>query len=89
MAVAFLSTVFFIVYHLTGFIASERESGMTQLIDAMMPVGSAWVSQASRLIAHHLSFSSVYLPAWIIASLIVRAGVWANTSVSQPVATTL
>ncbi|KFA75696.1 hypothetical protein S40288_06146 [Stachybotrys chartarum IBT 40288] len=81
MAVAFLVTVFFITYHLTGFIASERESGMSQLLDAMMPVRQQWMAQAARILAHHFSFTSVYLPAWIIASLILRSGVWANTNV--------
>ncbi|KAH7319693.1 hypothetical protein B0I35DRAFT_217622 [Stachybotrys elegans] len=81
LAVGFSTTVIFITYHLTGFIAAERESGMSTLIDAMMPVRQQWMAQAARILAAHLSFSSVYFPAWVIASLVVSNAVWANTSV--------
>lgn len=79
--VLFLANLIWIIYHLTGFVATERESGMSQLVDAMMPVRWPWFAQASRLIAHHLSFSLIYAPGWIIASIIVRSGVFARTSV--------
>ncbi|KAH7175651.1 hypothetical protein EDB81DRAFT_770523 [Dactylonectria macrodidyma] len=81
MGVAFIATVIWVTYHLTGFIATERESGMSQLIDAMMPVSKPWKAQAARIIAHHLSFSIIYAPAWIVASLTVRQGVFLNTSI--------
>ncbi|KAF5648374.1 ABC transporter [Fusarium sp. NRRL 52700] len=81
MGVTFLGTVVWITYHLTGFIATERESGMSTLIDAMMPVRKPWLAMVARIIAHHLSFSLIYLPAWIIGSIIVRGGVFAKTSV--------
>jgi ATP-binding cassette, subfamily A (ABC1), member 3 len=80
MGVTFIATVIWVTYHMTGFIATERESGMSTLIDAMMPVRFQWMAQAARIIAHHLSFSIVYAPAWIISSLIVRSGVFANTN---------
>ncbi|KAF4345935.1 ABC transporter [Fusarium beomiforme] len=81
MGVAFLGTVVWVTYHLTGFIATERESGMSTLIDSMMPVRKPWLAMVARIIAHHLSFSLIYLPAWIIGSIIVRGGVFAKTSV--------
>lgn len=81
MGVAFIATVIWITYHLTGFVATERESGMSQLIDAMMPTRWPFLAQAARIIAHHLSFSIIYLPAWVIGSLVIRFGVFANTSV--------
>lgn len=81
MAVAFIATVLWITYHLTGFVAAERESGMSQLLDAMMPVKHQWMAQAARIIAHHLSFSLIYAPGWIIASIIVRQGIFPNTSI--------
>lgn len=80
MGVTFIATIIWVTYHMTGFIATERESGMSTLVDAMMPVRFQWMSQAARIIAHHLSFSIVYAPAWIVSSLIIRAGVFANTS---------
>ncbi|KAH7157639.1 hypothetical protein B0J13DRAFT_542292 [Dactylonectria estremocensis] len=82
MGVAFIATVIWVTYHLTGFIATERESGMSQLIDAMMPVSKPWKAQAARIIAHHLSFSIIYAPAWIVASLTVRQGVFLNTNIA-------
>ncbi|KPM35547.1 hypothetical protein AK830_g11010 [Neonectria ditissima] len=81
MAVAFVATVIWVTYHLTGFIATERETGMSQLVDAMMPVRKPWMAQAARIIAHHLSFSLIYAPAWIVSSLVIRQGVFAGTSI--------
>jgi ATP-binding cassette, subfamily A (ABC1), member 3 len=80
MGVTFIATIIWVTYHMTGFIATERESGMSTLIDAMMPVRFQWASQAARVVAHHLSFSIVYAPAWIVSSIIVRSGVFANTN---------
>ncbi|KAG8671227.1 hypothetical protein FPOAC2_04554 [Fusarium poae] len=82
MGVAFLGTVVWVTYHLTGFVATERESGMSTLIDAMMPVRKPWLAMVARIIAHHLSFSLIYLPAWVIGSIIVRGGVFAKTSMA-------
>ncbi|KAL7962260.1 hypothetical protein V8C34DRAFT_271262 [Trichoderma compactum] len=82
MGVAFIASIIWITYHLTGHIATERETGMSQLLDAMMPVGKPWMSLAARIISHHLSFSIIYLPAWIIGSAIVRYGVFAYTSLA-------
>lgn len=81
MGVVFIATTIWISYHLTGFVATERETGMSQLIDAMMPVRKPWMALAARVIAHHLSFSLIYAPAWVIASLVVRYGVFANTNI--------
>ncbi|OAQ57587.1 ABC transporter [Pochonia chlamydosporia 170] len=81
MAVAFIANILWITYHLTGFVAAERESGMSQLLDSMMPVSKPWKAQAARIIAHHLSFSMIYAPAWMIGSVIIRFGVFVNTSI--------
>ena len=80
MGVVFIAAVIWVTYHLTGFIATERESGMSQLVDAMMPVRKPWMALAARIISNHLSFAVVYAPAWIISSFIVRNGVFVNTS---------
>lgn len=82
MGVAFIASVIWITYHLTGHIATERETGMSQLLDAMMPVSKPWMALAARIISHHLSFSIIYAPAWIIGSIIVRYGVFAYTSLA-------
>ncbi|KAM0265667.1 hypothetical protein ACHAQJ_000101 [Trichoderma viride] len=82
MGVAFIASVIWITYHLTGHIATERETGMSQLLDAMMPVSKPWMALAARIISHHLSFSIIYAPAWIIGSVIVKYGVFAYTSLA-------
>uniref|UniRef100_A0A8H7TQ03 ABC-2 type transporter transmembrane domain-containing protein n=1 Tax=Bionectria ochroleuca TaxID=29856 RepID=A0A8H7TQ03_BIOOC len=80
MGVTFIATILWVTYHLTGFIATERENGIANLIDAMMPVKHQWMSQAARIISHHLSFSIVYIPAWVISAAILRAGVFTHTN---------
>ncbi|KAM0322314.1 hypothetical protein ACHAQA_009604 [Verticillium albo-atrum] len=81
LAVAYLTTVMFVTYHMTGFIATERESGMTQLIDAMMPIRRRWVAQLARVISYHASFTLLYLPGWVVGSIVLRANIWSNTSI--------
>ncbi|KAF7122992.1 hypothetical protein CNMCM5793_001168 [Aspergillus hiratsukae] len=69
-----------VTYQLTGLIAMERELGMSQLIDCMMPNYSHWQSQAARFIAAHLALDIVYCPAWIISGAILKFGVFSKTS---------
>lgn len=54
--IAFFITMVSLVYHVVGMITSERESGMTQLIDAMG--GSA----GARVCSYILAFDIMYLP---------------------------
>ncbi|KAI1194371.1 hypothetical protein F5X97DRAFT_279436 [Nemania serpens] len=82
LAVAFVLIVIGVCYHMTGHIATEREIGMSQLLDAMMPTKYLWQPQVARTVSHHLSFSIVYLPGWVIGSIIVARGVWAHTNVA-------
>ena len=65
LGVAFLGGLIFVVYHLVGQAASERELGMSSLIEAMMPNASRWQPQAARLISYHLAFDMIYGPGWI------------------------
>lgn len=51
------------IYHLVGMVATERESGMAQLIDAM---GG---SPAARIYSYVLTFNLIYLPAWIVIGI--------------------
>lgn len=55
--IAFFITMVSLVYHVVGMITSERESGMTQLIDAMG--GSA----GARICSYILAFDIMYLPS--------------------------
>lgn len=71
LAVAYFIGIVGICYQLTGEMAKERELGMSQLMEAMMPNRKRWTPQAARLLAIHVSFDILYLPSWIIMSVIV------------------
>ncbi|KAK6851282.1 ABC transporter [Apiospora arundinis] len=81
LAVAFIATIIGVCYHMTGFMATEREIGMSQLIDAMMPTKHLWEAQVARLLSHHIAFTVVYLPGWVIAAIIIGRGVFASSNV--------
>ncbi|KAH8592220.1 hypothetical protein B0O99DRAFT_247938 [Bisporella sp. PMI_857] len=82
LGVAFLIGMVGVTYHLTGFIASERELGMSQLIEAMMPNLRRWQPQLARILSYHVAFDLIYLPGWIIMSIVLGAGVFAKTSMA-------
>ncbi|KAG4437747.1 hypothetical protein IFR05_006781 [Cadophora sp. M221] len=82
LAVAFLIGMVGITYHLTGFIASERELGMSQLIEAMMPNLKRWQPQVARILSYHLAFDIIYLPGWIVMPIFLGVGVFAETSMA-------
>ncbi|KAI0125601.1 hypothetical protein BJ170DRAFT_702677 [Xylariales sp. AK1849] len=61
-----LGFVFFVsmvtvAHHVSSMIASERETGMSQLVDAMGG-GVAW----SRVFSYVITFDLLYLPLWVI-----------------------
>ena len=80
LGVAFFLGVVGVIYQLVGLIASERELGMTQIIEASMPNNRRWEPQLARLVANHLAFDIMFLPGWIVGSLILRGGIFAKTS---------
>ncbi|KAL2194308.1 hypothetical protein P885DRAFT_43208 [Corynascus similis CBS 632.67] len=80
LGVTFLASIIGVVYHMAGFIATERESGMSTLIEAMMATKSRWQPQVARILSYHVAFSVVYLPGWVISALILWSGVFASTS---------
>ncbi len=71
LGVAYFIGIVGVCYQLTGEMAKEREMGMSQLIEAMMPNRKRWTPQAARLLAIHISFDILYLPSWIISAAIV------------------
>ncbi|KAL8998402.1 MAG: hypothetical protein Q9169_002530 [Polycauliona sp. 2 TL-2023] len=81
LGVAFAIGMVVVVYQLVGLIASERELGMTQLIEASMPNPRRWQPQAVRLLANHMSFDIMFLPGWIAIALILSQGIFENTNV--------
>jgi ATP-binding cassette subfamily A (ABC1) protein 3 len=72
IAVALYIGVCGVTYQLTGHMASEREGGIAQLVEAMSPAKQPWHTQAARLLANHLAFDIIYIPGWIIMAIIVR-----------------
>ena len=83
--ISFFGVVFFlgmvgIVYQMTGLIAAERESGLTQLIDAMMPNFHRWKPQLARSLAHHVAFSIIYLPSWFAMGIILASVVFTKSA---------
>jgi ATP-binding cassette, subfamily A (ABC1), member 3 len=69
-----------VCYHLSGFIATEREMGMSSLLEAMMPNLRRWQPQVARVLSYHLGFSIIYLPGWILMGIIIAAGLFADTA---------
>ncbi|KAK4936681.1 hypothetical protein LTR66_015301, partial [Elasticomyces elasticus] len=80
LGVAFYISMVSICYQLTGLIAREREIGMAQLLDSMMPNKQRWLPQVIRILANHLAFDLIYVPGWIVMSIILSVGVFAQTS---------
>lgn len=76
LAVVYLVPMVVPAFHLTGFIAGERESGMSQLIDTMSVVERPWASQFARMAANYVSFVIVYAPAWIVTAATMQVGLF-------------
>ncbi|KAL9613623.1 MAG: hypothetical protein Q9167_001851 [Letrouitia subvulpina] len=83
--IAYFAIVFFlamtpIVYHLAGVMALEREQGLSQLVEAMMPNSSRWQPQVARLLSYYCAFSTIYFPSWLFIGVILARVVFVNTS---------
>jgi ATP-binding cassette subfamily A (ABC1) protein 3 len=82
LGIAFLIGMVGVTYHLTGFIATERELGMSQLIEAMMPNVRRWEPQVARIMSYHLAFDLIYAPGWILMGVVLGVGVFQKTSMA-------
>ena len=80
LAIAFFIGMVGVIYQLVGLIASERELGMTQMIEASMPNQRRWETQAVRLVANHIAFDIMFLPGWLAIGLIEAIGVFSKTN---------
>ncbi|OCL07698.1 ABC transporter [Glonium stellatum] len=67
-------------YHIVGVIAREREHGMADLVESMMPNTARWQPQAARLLGHHIAFTIVYFPGWLAMAIITKVGLFPNLS---------
>ncbi|KAK7422996.1 hypothetical protein QQX98_001286 [Neonectria punicea] len=81
LAAAFYVSMLGVLYQLTGLMATERETGMAQLLDTMMPNKARWQPQAVRLLSHNLVFSMMYAPGWIVMGAVMGAMVFPETSI--------
>lgn len=69
-----------VTYHLPGYVAAERESGMSQLIDAMFLCNNKWSALVGRLVSAYMAFSTIYVAGWISMGAIVSQLIFYQTS---------
>ncbi|KAF2010084.1 ATP-binding cassette sub-family A member 7 [Aaosphaeria arxii CBS 175.79] len=72
-------------YQLVGLMAREREHGMADLLESMMPNVSRWQPQMARLLGHWVAFTLIYFPSWIIIAIVARLGLYPNTNPIIPI----
>jgi ABC-type multidrug transport system ATPase subunit len=69
------------MYQLVGLMAKEREFGMSDLVESMMPNVRRWEPQLARLIAHHIAFTFTYAPSWILMAIFFKIGLFPHGSI--------
>ncbi|KAF1955737.1 putative ABC transporter [Byssothecium circinans] len=67
-------------YQLVGVVAREREQGMADLLESMMPNVNRWQPQFARIMGHWIAFTIVYFPSWIIIAIIAKIGLFPKTN---------
>jgi ATP-binding cassette subfamily A (ABC1) protein 3 len=80
LGIAYVLGIIGVVYHLVGRMAMERELGMSQLIEAMVPNRHRWQTQAVRLLSLHLAMDMIWFPGWIVMGIILKTLVYTKTS---------
>jgi ATP-binding cassette, subfamily A (ABC1), member 3 len=85
VGVFFFFSLLEITYHLPGHIAFERELGVTQLIDSMMPARSMWKPQFVRLASTYISFVMVYSISWLVVGVVIGTVAFPRTSAAIPI----
>ncbi|KAG8529724.1 uncharacterized protein KY384_005205 [Bacidia gigantensis] len=80
LAVAYFIGMVGVVYQLVGLIASERELGMTQIIEASMPNRRRWEPRIIRYISYHLAFDIMFAAGWVVIALVLGFGIFQKTS---------
>ncbi|KAL9018938.1 MAG: hypothetical protein Q9185_003772 [Variospora sp. 1 TL-2023] len=71
-----------ITYHLPGHFASERELGLSSLIDAMLYAKHRVHAMLVRLASVYISFAAIYMLAWIAMGVIVSQLIFTHTNAS-------
>lgn len=81
LGVTYFAALVGVAYHLPGMMATEREKGMSQLIDAMILTKFDWEPQLIRMLSWVIAFSIVYLPGWIACGGLAGALIWKETNI--------
>ncbi|EFQ30883.1 ABC transporter [Colletotrichum graminicola M1.001] len=81
LGVSFVLALIGVSYHVPGHIATEREKGLSQLIDAMMSTRYEWEAQVVRILSSFYSFASIYFPGWVVASVVSWGMIWKESSI--------
>ena len=69
-----------ITYHLPGYVATEREIGMSKLIDSMSYNYGIWTTLMARLASTYMSFSIIYIPGWLAIGAVVSTLIFTHTA---------
>ncbi|WQF86367.1 Putative AAA+ ATPase domain, ABC-2 type transporter, transmembrane domain, ABC transporter [Colletotrichum destructivum] len=69
-----------LVFHIVGMISSERESGMSQLIDVM-----AGGAASARVLSYVIAFDIIYFPTWVILGGIFSSLLLPTTNAGIPI----
>ena len=78
-----------LIYHMTSFIARERELGMSGLVDTMISGGSNIRGRVVRQISTWLAFAVIYFPSWLSVGLVISLVCFPETSRDLPVGFTI
>jgi ATP-binding cassette subfamily A (ABC1) protein 3 len=71
-AIVWILTIIGVAYRVVSAMAMDRESQMSDLIEAMMPNTQRWQPQAIRLMSTHIAFGFAYSPGWICAGILFK-----------------
>ncbi|KAI6784863.1 ABC transporter A family member-like protein [Emericellopsis cladophorae] len=81
LSVGLIVIFYGLVYRLPGSMATEREKGLSQLIDAMMPTNYESEAQLARMLSFLYSYTFTYFPGWVVAAVIIRMMIWKQTNI--------
>jgi len=82
LAVAMFIGICGITYQMPGHIATERELGISSLIDSMLYTSHQTYAMLARLVSVYLSFVAIYMPSWLAMGAIVATLMFEQTSTS-------
>lgn len=74
-----------LVYHMTSFVARERELGMSGLIDTMISGGTNFRGRLVRQMSTWISFAIVYFPSWLTVGVVISVVCFPVTSRNLPI----